>query len=262
MAEIQLLSNYIHYLKADILACTSIRGHFITDHEAKLLNDINQNHVDCMYGNEMFVAGKDYIVYLKDVHKFYTFIKVCYETLWCNIQTGRKEKCGFIICNPRLAVPYCIIDNQKFVPLLFFEGETDSLIRQAVKLENWNLAYLKLCFVVQGLKNEYLNIDSCLVTSVDVIKSYYPTDTYFEDYWPSNNKFLAFFQNNKYPTHVNPSGAWIIKPPRVVPAENNIPRALIPSIPVQPHNIHIMPVMINTYQNEQLANQMVCYVML
>jgi len=243
MAETQLLNNYMHYLNADIFACTSIRGHFITDNEAKLLNDINQNHVDHLYGNKMFIAGKDYIVLLEDVQQFYTFIKICYNTLLCNINTGRKEKCGFIRQrNSEMSLPYCIVDNQKLVPLFFFDGELESVIDQAVKLKNWNLAYLKFCCTIQGIKNEHFSSDSCLVISLDVIKNCYPTDTIFDDFWPPNN-FLTHFRDNQNSTHVNPSGAWIRKP-LVVHAENNIPHTLVPSSSVQPHN---MLMMVNIY---------------
>jgi len=233
MAETQLLNNYMHYLNADIFACTSIVGYFITNYEARLLNEINQSHVNHLYGNEMFVARKDYIVRLNDVQQFYTFIEICYNTLLRNINTGLKEKCGFIRQrNSELLVPYCITDNQKFVPLFFFSGKIESLKHQAVKLKNWNLAYLKFCCTLQGIKNEHFASDSWLVISLDVIKNCYPTDTIFEDFWPPN-KFFAHFRAIQNSTHINPSGAWIRKP-AIVPAAR-----------------------MKTYRNGQLANQMV-----
>ncbi|XP_008185792.1 uncharacterized protein LOC100167868 isoform X2 [Acyrthosiphon pisum] len=251
MAETQLLSNYLHYLHADIYTCTSVRSHFITEAEAKLLNDINQKHTECIYGKEMFFQGKDYIVRLEDVHEFYTFIEVCYKKLLCNITPGRREKCGFIRINSESVVPYCIKDNQKYVPLFYFEGETENLKHRAVKLENWNLAYLKFCCKVQGIRNELFASDSCTVTSLDDIKNYFPPETNFEEYWPAKVVDTQLLTNQKS-THVNPPGAWIRAPPEVVPAENSIPLTLTApaSLPQS------MPVLMNTYQNGWPANQM------
>lgn len=251
MAETQLLSNYLHYLHADIYTCTSVRSHFITDSEAKLLNDINQKYSDSIYGKEMFYAGKDYIVRLEDVNEFYTFIEVCYKKLLCNITPGRREKCGFIRINSESVVPYCIKDNHKYVPLFYFEGETENLKHRAVKLENWNLAYLKFCFKVQGIHNNYYASDSCIVISLDEFKKCYPTGTHFEEFWPTmiDNKFL----NNYNSINVSPPGSWFRKPPKVLHA---IPHTLAPV------KWHGKPLMININQNRRLANEMVCVVYL
>jgi hypothetical protein len=254
MAETQLLSNYLHYLHADIYTCTSVRSHFITDSEAKILNEINIKHCDGVYGKDMFYSNKDYIVRLEDVHEFYTFIEVCYKKLLCNITPGRKEKCGFIRINSESVVPYCIKDGQKYVPLFYFEGETENLRHRAVKLENWNLAYLKFCCKVQGIRNELFASDSCTVTSLDDIKNYFPPETNFEEYWPAKVIDTQLLTNQKS-THVNPPGAWIRAPPEVPAPENTIPHSLTAPAPVMPQS---MPVMMNTYQNGWPPNQMVC----
>lgn len=257
IAETQLLSNYLHYLHADIYTCTSVRSHFITDAEAKLLNDINQKHSDCSYGKEMFFAGKDYIVRLEDVNEFYNFIEVCYKKLLCNVTPGRKEKCGFIRINSESVVPYCIKDGQKYVPLFYFEGETENLKHRAVKLENWNLAYLKFCCKVQGIRNELFASDSCTVTSLDDIKNYFPPETNFEEYWPAKVIDTQLLTNQKS-THVNPPGSWIRAPPEVVSAETPLPHTLTAQTPGIPQS---MPVMMN-YQNGWPTNQMVCIIYL
>ncbi|CAH1711528.1 unnamed protein product [Aphis gossypii] len=253
MAETQLLSNYLHYLHADIYTCTSVRSHFITDSEAKILNEINIKHCDNIYGKDTFYAGKDYIVRLEDVHEFYTFIEVCYKKLLCNITPSRKEKCGFIRINSESVVPYCLKDGQKYVPLFYFEGETENLRHRAVKLENWNLAYLKFCCKVQGIRNELFASDSCTVTSLDDIKNYFPPETHFEEYWPAKVIDTQLLTNQKS-THVNPPGAWIRTPPEVPAPATAVPHSLAASAPVIPQN---MPAVMNTFQNGWPPNQMV-----
>ncbi|XP_029345760.1 uncharacterized protein LOC115034126 [Acyrthosiphon pisum] len=252
MAETQLLSNYLHYLHEDIYTCTSVRGYFITESEAKLLNNINKKHADHIYGKKVFFAGKDYVVRLEDVEEFYTFIEVCYKKLQCNITPGQREKCGFIRINSEFVVPYCIKDNQKYVPLFYFKGETDNLRHRAVQLKNWNLAYLKFCSKVQLIRNVLFASDSCTVASLDDIKNYYPPETNFEEYWPAKLVDTQLLINPKS-THVNPPGSWIRAPPEVGPAENTIAHTSTAPASLPPS----MPVMMNTYQNEWPANQMV-----
>lgn len=215
IAETQLLSKYMNYLHPDIYTCTSVRSHFITEHEAKLFNEINSRHSDHMFGKEPFIAGKEYVVRLFDAVEFYSFIEVCYKKLLCNIAPGRNEKCGFIRINSESVVPYCIKDEQKYVPLFYFEGETDNLRLRAEKLEDWNLAYLKFCCKVQGIRNELFASDSCIVTSLDDIKNYFPPETNFEEYWPAKVVDTQLLTNQKN-SHVNPPNSWVRAPPPMV----------------------------------------------
>jgi len=223
-------------------------------------------HSDQVYGKDLFQANKDHIVRMEDVQEFYAFIEVCYKKLLCNITPGRKEKCGFIRINSESVVPYCIKDNQKYVPLFYFEGETENLRHRAVKLENWNLAYLKFCCKVQGIRNELFASDSCIVTSLDDIKNYFPPDTNFEEYWPAKVVDTQLLTNQKS-NHVNPPGAWIRMPPTPVnklpTQESVLSHSLSSSTPaVPPPTPSVvpppsMPLTNNTYPNGWSTNQMV-----
>lgn len=260
VAESQLLMKFLNFLHADIYTCTSVRSHFITEAEAKLLNEINVKHSDSIYGKEPFNASKDYIVRLEDVIEFYAFLDVCYNKLLCIPQSEGTPKCGFIRINSESVVPYCLKDNQKYVPLFYFEGETENLRHRAVKLENWNLAYLKFCCKVQGIRNELFASDSCVVTSLDDIKNYFPPDTNFEEYWPAKVVDTQLLTNQKT-SHIYPPGAWIRAPPaalnKVPTSENILPHSLTAPTPVVPPLS--MPITNNgTYQNGWSANQMVC----
>jgi len=255
MMEVQLLSEYLQILHENIHSCTSVRSYFITDNEAALLNEINNFHCDFAFGNAVFFARKDHIVLLEDVQEFFTFLDVCYKALLSNDNTGRKKKCGYIFINFDSFLPYGIKDDKKYIPLFCFEGETENLQQLSVKLENWNLAYLKFCCKLQGIINdEFFASDSCTVISLDDIKNFYSNDTIFEEFWPPHIKDIQL-PANENSTHVNPPGVWIKAPLEVVIAENStIPHSLTESAPVLPTS---MPV-INSYQNERPANQIVC----
>ncbi|KAF0712663.1 Uncharacterized protein FWK35_00033346, partial [Aphis craccivora] len=247
MAETQLLSNYLHRLHADIYTFTPVRSYFITDSEAKLFNEINIEHSDGIYGKDSFYAGKDYIVRLEDVIEFYIFIKVCYNKVLSNITPGRIEKCGFIRINSETVLPYCLKDDRKYIPLFYFEGGIGSLRQHAVKLKDWNLAYLKFCCKVQGIKNELYTLDSCTAVTLDDIKNCFPLETHFEEYWPIKVVDTKLLLNEKS-THVHPSGVWIRAP------ESTIPHTLTASAPVIPQS---MPVVMNTFKNGWPPNQLI-----
>lgn len=152
--------------------------------ESRLLNEINQKHCDLQFGRDQFTV-KDLVVRLSDANKFYQFLDVCHRKL-VNGSNTPNEKCGFIRINKESVVPYTIrSDNQKMVPLFYFEGETDNLKLKADYLSGWDLSYLKFCCKVQGIRNELFASDSVAVISLTDIKGYFPPGTTFEDYWPS-----------------------------------------------------------------------------
>lgn len=191
MVETKLLKKYLSYLHSDIYTCTCIRSYYITDPEARLLNEINFKHCESQFGKEHFTT-KDLVVRLTDTAQFYDFLDSCYNKLLSNVSSP-KDRCGFVRINRESVVPYTVKDNRKFVPLFYFEGETDSLKLKAVALDGWDLAYLKFCCKVQGIRNELFASETCLVISLADIKSYFPPGTYFELYWPV--KVISFLFN-------------------------------------------------------------------
>lgn len=183
MAEIKLLNKYLNYLHPDIYSCTCIRSYYITEIEARLLNEINNRHCDGQFGRELFTQ-KDLVVRLLDAYEFYNFLDVCYNKLLRGT-TNSKDKCGFIRINKESVVPYTVRDQMKYVPLFYFEGETDNLKLKADQLKGWDLSYLKFCCKVQGIRNELFASETCSVISLTDIKGYFPPGTEFEEYWPN-----------------------------------------------------------------------------
>ncbi|KAE9533815.1 hypothetical protein AGLY_008894 [Aphis glycines] len=168
--------------------------------KAKILNEINIKHCDTIYGKDTFYAGKHYIVGLEVVHEYYKFIEICYKKLQCNITPGRKEIYGFIRVNSESVVPFCLKDGHKYVPLFYFEGETENLRHRV------------------GIRNELFASDSCTTTSLDDIKKFFPLETQFEEYWPR--------LSNRKSTHVNSPGAWTRASPEVPTPASTIPHLM------------------------------------
>ncbi|XP_050064024.1 uncharacterized protein LOC114128389 isoform X2 [Aphis gossypii] len=253
MAETQLLCNYLQYLHADIYTYASVKSYFITDSEAKLLNDINEKHSDSIHGKDKFYAGKDYIVRLEDFLEFYTFIKECYNKILGNITPGGIKKCGFIRINSESLVPYCLKDDRKYLPLFYFDGFIESIMHLTVKLEDLNLAYLQFLYNVQGVKTELRTNDICTVIAFDDVKNKFTQGTRFEEYWPAKLVHTQLLINQN-PIRIHPPGVWIRTPPGVPAPESTISHSLTASAPVVPQS---MPVVMNTFKNGWPPNRLV-----
>lgn len=208
MVEMKVLNKYLSFLHQDIYNCTCIRSYYITEAESKLLNEINFMHCDSQFGRDQFTT-RDLIVRLSDANEFYKFLDSCYTKL-LNGTVTPNDRCGFIRINKESVVPYTLFENLKYVPLFYFEGETDNLKLKANKLEGWDLSYLKFCCKVQGIRNELFAHDSCSVISLEDIKNYFPSNTLFEDYWPTKMVDSQLIINGKSSTQV---GQWTKQPP-------------------------------------------------
>lgn len=225
MVEMKLLNKYLSYLHQDIYSCTCVRSYYITEAEHRLLNEINHKHCDSQFGREMFTL-KDLVVRLSDANKFWQFLDVCYKKLLMG-SSGPSDKCGFIRINKESVVPYTVRDNQKFVPLFYFEGETENLKLKAEYLSGWDLSYLKFCCKVQGIRNELFASDSVAVISLSDIKGYFPNGTEFEDYWPSkvvDSQLLIGQTAQKSTNAVHWTKQPAAPPPKPNVIANNVPK--------------------------------------
>ena len=70
MVERKLLNKFLSVLPTEVNSCHCIRSYFITDAEAKLLNEINIKHTDLHFGKEAFTT-KDLVVRMADAKEFY-----------------------------------------------------------------------------------------------------------------------------------------------------------------------------------------------
>jgi len=206
MVERRLLNRYLQVLPPEVNSCTCIRSYYITDAESKLLNEINLKHTDCTFGKEAFTS-KDLVVRLKDAREFHKFLDLCHKKLVLK-KSNASDRCGFFRINGESVVPYTVKDGIKYVPLFYFEGETDHLKLKSESVEGWDLAYLKFCCKVQGIRNELFANDTCKVVALDEIKGHFPAGTTFEDYWPAKGSIEPVASSR----HPSSAGNWTQKP--------------------------------------------------
>lgn len=205
MVERKFLCRFLTVLPPEVNSCHCIRSYYITDGESKLLNEINLKHADCYFGKEAFTT-KDLVVRLKDAKEFYRFLDLCYKKLVLK-KSNASDRCGFFRINGESVVPYTVRENVKYVPLFYFEGETDHLKLKSDQVDGWDLAYLKFCCKVQGIRNELFAAEVCRVVALEEIKGHFPPGTTFEDYWPAKGSIEPVNAQR------NPVGNWTQKPP-------------------------------------------------
>ncbi|TMW41665.1 hypothetical protein DOY81_013255 [Sarcophaga bullata] len=214
MIEMKLLGKYLNCLHPDIYSsCTCVRSYYITEAEARLFIEINHKHCDGEFGRDLFTQ-KDLVVRLSDATKFYQFLDICYRKLISGSKSP-SEKCGFIRINKESVVPYTVRNGEQVVPLFYFEGETENLKQKADLLSGWDLAYLKFCCKVQGIRNELFSSENVAVISLTDIKSYFPNGTEFEDYWPSKVVDSNLLIGNR--SNANNSVNWTRQPSQPPP---------------------------------------------
>lgn len=186
IVETKILKRFSHLVHHEIYSCVSIESYYLTKEESDLLNEINLKHCDSEYGVVLFTT-RDLIVALDDVREFHTFLETCCKKLVNCFSSNNIVRCGFMRINKESLVPYVIYNRKKYVPLFYFEGEIDSLKQKAIRIEGWDLSYLKFCCKLQGVRNELFSHDSCLVVTLDDVQRFFLPGTLFEDCWPKES---------------------------------------------------------------------------
>merc|ERR1719384_1247884 len=229
MVERRLLNRYLQVLPPEVSSCTCIRSYYITDAESKLLNEINLKHSDCCYGKEAFTS-KDLVVRLKDAKEFHKFLDLCHKKLVLK-KSNASDRCGFFRINGESVVPYTVKEGVKYVPLFYFEGETDHLKLKSETVNGWDLAYLKFCCKVQGIRNELFANEICAVVGLEEIKGHFPAGTTFEDYWPAKGSIEAIANSRAGAG----AGNWTQKPTGQPSA-----KAMQSAVQMQPNGVQSM----------------------
>ena len=113
IVEMKLLSRYPNSYPDDLGKHAPLTSFFITENEAKLLNEINIQHCDGDYGKKDFTT-KDLIVLLSDFIKFFDLVKKTFP----DAHTARSEhqKAGWLQIK-NTVTPYLSREDGKYVPL-------------------------------------------------------------------------------------------------------------------------------------------------
>lgn len=204
----KIANQFLNVLPNEMVAFYKAHSYFVTEAEAKLFNVINQNHSDFSFGRVTYNI-QDVLVKLEDALQFHSFLILCYNTIFLK-KPNDSGRCGFIRIGGESVLPFTLHQAKKCVPLFYLEEVSDQLKSSSAVVKGWDLAYLKLCCKVQGIKPVLFQPDECHVVPLDLIKTYFPGGTKFEDYWPDRHKILPSTDKRG-----SVQSAWIVNPSNV-----------------------------------------------
>eukprot|EP00092_Neocalanus_flemingeri_P033923 GFUD01036888.1.p1 GENE.GFUD01036888.1~~GFUD01036888.1.p1 ORF type:complete len:383 (-),score=109.35 GFUD01036888.1:34-1182(-) len=183
IAERSLFSRFIQLLPDEVVTCPTIHSYRVTEVEARLLNEINTRHSDCLFGKENFTT-KDLVVKEDDVEQFYKFLDLCHSKIILK-KSSENDKCGFLRIGGTSDVPYVEVDGTKYLPVFYFEGKIDQ--QKFLTLRGWDWAHLRFCCKIQGVRDDLIASDCCESVALQELRKYFPLETSFVEYWPVND---------------------------------------------------------------------------
>lgn len=178
-------------IKPKIGPCqTNLKCVQTTGVQCRLLNEINDNHCDSIFGRSSFTT-KDSLVRLDDANKYFQFVEVCQnEENSTSIASQEELDFGFILVNKKSYVPYTKLEKVKFVPLIYFEcdGDTSDFLKtKSQKISGENALFLKFCCKYDGTWNE-MSDQEIDVIDLNVIKKLSPPRTTLKECWPTDDE--------------------------------------------------------------------------
>jgi len=179
-----------------VFSCINIRSYYVTENEAKLLNEINSFHCDYSFGYDPFTV-KDVVVCLPDVHTLNKFLETSKDVFTYSLGKSSIDWLGFVNISGSLVVPYIAKSNdesksdlQKYVPQSLIQQNVLLVKVEKIEMNEWDASYLRMLCIYAGL--EHLKIQSddslCLLTDLKWDSSLCPL--HIEECSPpvSNNK--------------------------------------------------------------------------
>ena len=156
MAEKVLLETFLKSLPFEVMRIPRVLAHDVTTSERRLLNEINKGHCDGHFGQII----KDHLVNTEEFCRYVTFLSLSQGRITSNISQG-NTRFGFLRINGSGDVPYVVVQQQKLIPLFYFEEAGTETVSK-VTVCDWDWAYLKLCCKVPQNLNKNLNITNNL----------------------------------------------------------------------------------------------------
>ncbi|RWS15741.1 hypothetical protein B4U79_14037 [Dinothrombium tinctorium] len=173
IVETKVIGNFSNSLPWTVFSCINIRSYYVTENEAKLLNDINSLHCDYYYGMEPFTA-KDVVVCLPDVITLYNFLETSRDIFRHGLGKSSIDWLGFVNISGSHIVPYickCVNSSsgaRKYVPMSLIQHRVLLVKVEKTEMSEWDASYLRMLCIYAGL--EHLQIASndslCLLSDL------------------------------------------------------------------------------------------------
>ena len=228
-------TKFWHMLPSEVHSCAVPQVSIVTKAEASLLYEIRVKHQDTINSTMDLKEG---LIRLDDAKELLKFLTLCRKKLVLK-RSSSSDKCGFFRINGESVVPYVVKEETKYMPLFYFEGETDQLKLRTESVLGWDLAYLRFCCKVQGVRNKLVPDKICPVVALEDIKNHFPAKTFFEDFWPDKGALEAKVPIRTYSTNQ------VLKKPRLKEQVQVVKRDEVPIINTEALDSAVVPTVPN-----------------
>ena len=208
-----MIAKFSAYLPWNVFSCINIKSYYVTENEARLLNDINTNHCEYQYGYEPFTT-KDVVVCLPDVNTLYKFLETSKDIFHYGLSKSGINWLGFINISGSLIVPYIAKKGkeskivEKYVPQSLVQKSVLLVKVEKIEMTEWDASYLRMLCVYAGIEHIQSSIQSndslCLLNDLKWDSSLCPL--HIEECSPpsqSNSKMIHNKMTNKELSYPN-----------------------------------------------------------
>lgn len=177
VVENKIISLYSNCLPWKVFSCINIRSYFVTEAEAKLLNEINSLHCDSYFGFDTF-SPKDVVVCIQDVFTLRTFLETSKAIFTQGLyKSSSTPRMGFVNISDSFVVPFIVKSSQdcdgnttdkKYVPQSMIEQTVAMIKVQKIAMDEWDVSYLKMLLIYAGMDHVSLTPDDVLCCLQDL----------------------------------------------------------------------------------------------
>ncbi|CAG2115792.1 unnamed protein product, partial [Medioppia subpectinata] len=195
IVESKVIAKFSSFLPWNVFSCINIKSYYMTENEAKLLNDINVNHCEYQFGCDPFTT-KDVVVCLPDVNTLYKFLNTSKDIFHFGLSKSGIDWLGFINISGSHIIPYIAkkANNakgvQKYVPQSLVQ-QTVLLVKvEKAEMTEWDASYLRMLCAYAALEHIHIqsNDSLCLLNDLKWDPSLCPL--HIEECSPPNSKLI------------------------------------------------------------------------
>ena len=151
-----MIAKFSAFLPWNVFSCINIKSYYVTENEARLLNDINTVHCEYQFGYEPFTT-KDVVVCLPDVNTLYKFLETSKDIFHYGLSKSGINWLGFINISGSHIVPYIAKKTSdsknvfKYVPQSLVQNSVLLVKVEKTEMTEWDASYLRMLCVYAGL---------------------------------------------------------------------------------------------------------------
>jgi hypothetical protein len=207
----QVIAKFSAFLPWNVFSCINIKSYYVTENEAKLLNEINGNHCEYQFGCDPFTT-KDVVVCLPDVNILHKFLNTSKDIFHYGLSKSGIDWLGFINISGSY-IPYIAkkaVNStavHKYVPQSLVHKIVLLVKVEKIEMTEWDASYLRMLCAYAALESVHIqsNDSLCLLNDLKWDSSLCPL--HMEECSPPNPLIHNKYSNKDFAFSSPPSVA-------------------------------------------------------